>query len=144
MTVSVSYSYTRLTSSDPPRPLLRTFLKVGLSNTTPDVLCLVDTGADRNIFPIDFAEQLNLTLDTKKSWSFHGTTGKLQTGYIHRVQMGIYSEEYDRVEFEFATDVVFCEDYSFPIGPLLGQVGFFSEFKTLIDQRQSGFSLQKY
>ena len=144
MSAPVQYSYTRLSSADPPRPLLWTFLKVGLSKTTPDVLSLVDTGADRNIFPMDFAERLNLTLDTKRSWSFYGTTGKIQTGYLHRVQMGIYSESYDHVQFEFATDVVFCEDYSFPIGPLLGQVGFFSEFKTLIDQRQSGFSLQKY
>lgn len=144
MSALASYNYTRITTSDPPRPLLWTFLKAGLSTTTPDVLCLVDTGADRNVFPIDFAERLNLTLDTKRSWSFYGTTGKRQTGYIHRVEMGIYNENYDAVEFQFVTDVVFCEDFSFPVGPLLGQLGFFSEFKTRIDQQNSQFSLQRY
>jgi len=138
------YSYTRITANDPPRPLLKAHLRVGISTTTEDVLCLVDSGADRNIFPMDFAARLNLTLDTKRVWPFYGTTGRLQRGYLHSVNLAIYDNEDAKVLFDFSTEVAFCEDFKFTLGPLLGQTGFFSHFKVFIDQRNGSFRIKEH
>jgi hypothetical protein len=134
------YPYTRIDPTAPPRPYLHLFFRVGYA-TTDTLFGLVDSGADYSILPWEFAQRLKINTREGRVWNFRGTTGKLQVGYIHKVEIAVWDPNVEKLAFKFQTEVSFCEDFKFPGGLLLGQIGFLSAFTVTFNQAENYFDL---
>lgn len=136
------YSYSRY-GLTPFRPYLEIYLRNGFA-TTEKIVGLVDSGADYCIFSLETAKALKLEFpDPNKVWTFYGTTGKLQIAYRATVEITIVNDDRPHPDFQFSAEVGFCPDFGFS-NPLLGQYGFFSNFKTRLFQPQNCFEIEPY
>jgi hypothetical protein len=105
-------------------------------------MALVDSGADYPIFPMEVAtDDLKLDLASMPVWKFSGTTGKVQEARLAEVSLAILEENDCDHAFDLTVTCAFCRDFKFAGGCLLGQVGFFSKFKTLFDQPKNCFEI---
>jgi len=83
---------------------------------------LIDSGADFNIFPIEIAKKLGITLKNSDSISFTGVGGNIINGIKADVLLEIGSQKIQAI-------VVFA-----PVDSgILGQYGFFDLFKVNFD-----------
>jgi hypothetical protein len=103
---------------------------------------LVDSGADRPIFDSEAAEVLALDLSNAPPWPFSGTTGELQIARLARVSITILKENGVDHAFEMTAECAFCDSFKFSGGALLGQIGFFSQFKATFHQPNNFFELE--
>jgi hypothetical protein len=134
------YTYTKISPSIPFRPYLDLVLKNGFA--TQSTLGLVDSGADYSIFPYSFATVLKVDLSQAKMWNFAGTTGRLQSAYLANIEIRIVNQDTGTVDFQLKDiEVAFCHDFEFPGGGLLGQKGFFSSFRTELNQPEQSFEI---
>lgn len=139
----ICYPYTRIDPTSPPRPYLNLHFRYEFA-TTDILFGLVDSGADYSILPLEFAQTLKLNVFEGKAWSFRGTTGKLQIAYLHKVEISVWQPDESWVAFRFNTEVSFCEDFKFPGGLLLGQIGFLSHFRVTFNQAENYFDLEPH
>lgn len=140
------FPYTKLFPNHPARPYLKVFLR-NLQNkfhTSNEVVALVDSGADYPIFPMEAArDYLKLDLAQADPWSFSGTTGSLQEARLAEVLMTIIAPGGERL-CEVPTICAFCETFQMAGGVLLGQIGFFSCFKTTFHQPEQRFDIERW
>jgi len=139
----VRYPYTRTGRSTALRPYLEIFLRNGFY-TSQYLFGLIDSGADYSLFPYELAKLLKIDLSDAKIWNFSGTTGKPQLAYLARVEINILGDDNSETKFRVSADVGFCPDFGFAGGALLGQQGFFSEFKTTFNQPYNFFEIEPY
>jgi len=140
----VRFPYTKLFLNAQPRPYLNVFLGKGF-HTSDVVMALVDSGADYPIFPMDMAnsDYLNLDLVKAESWNFSGTTGLMQTAKLAEVWMTILEPDGTKL-CEVLTMCAFCDTFKMSGGVLLGQIGFFSCFKTSFYQPEQHFEIEQW
>lgn len=138
------FPYTILPNT-PPRPYLGVILRNGF-RTSPKVVALVDSGADRPIFPLEMAvDFLHLDLSQAKVWRFYGTANVLQEAKLADVRMAVLTEDDASQAFEVGVTCAFCDTFDFPAaGGLLGQDGFFSRFKTTFHQPYKYFEIEPW
>lgn len=106
-------------------------------------MALVDSGADYPIFPMDVAsDYLKLDLKKAESWKFSGTTGRLQTARLAKVWMTVLETNGVKL-WEVFTTCAFCDTLEMSGGVLLGQIGFFSCFKTTFHQPEQHFTIER-
>ena len=105
-------------------------------------MALVDSGADYSIFPTEVADDLKLDLINAPVWKFAGTTGCLQEARLADVNLTVLRENDLDHAFEVKTACAFCDSFKFGGGVLLGQNGFFSQFKTAFHQPQNRFEIE--
>lgn len=103
----------------------------------------MDSGADYSIFPNEVAEELRLDLGHASSWSFSGTTGKLQDAKLAEVSLAVLKENDLDHAFELRAVSAFCDTFRLAGGVLLGQNGFFSHFKTTFYQALNRFEIEQ-
>lgn len=124
---SAQHKFTYRYSDDSkfPRPIIPIRLRHKENIIKP--LTLIDSGADFSMFNAEFASILGIDLDTLEKTTLGGIAGEV-TGYISHVEMAIH-------ETFIPVPVVFSPNF-FPFGfsGLLGQVGFFDEFKIEFDR----------
>jgi hypothetical protein len=107
-------------------------------------MALVDSGADFPIFPMEIAKDyLKLDLTKAESRKFSGTTGVSQTAYLADVLIAVLDENGANLGLEILTSCGFCDDFQMSGGALLGQVGFFSCFKTTFHQPDQYFEIDQ-
>lgn len=96
--------------------------------------CLLDSGADRNIFPADYARVLGINIKKGKLVEHIGIGGASLLAYAHIVKLfvGIYS---------FQTVVDFSENQTIP---LLGRESFFKFFKQVSFNQKTKQILLEY
>jgi hypothetical protein len=138
------FPYTTLPHID-PRPYLSVVLRNGC-HTSPIVSSLVDSGADRPIFPMEMAvDFLQLDLSNAKTWPFRGLGDVLQYAKLAEVRLAVLKEDDTTQAFEVSAICAFCDTYSFQgAGGLLGQNGFFSCFKVTFLQPYKFFELEPW
>jgi hypothetical protein len=136
----VVFSYTNLSPYSVQRPYLKVVLRSGFS-TSPALAALVDSGADRCIFPTESAQYLKLDLSRAPVWKFCGTTGAMQEARLAKVSLAILGND-DANAFEIETTCAFCDTLQFSSSGLLGQDGFFSRFKTTFCQAENYFEIE--
>lgn len=108
-------------------------------------MALVDSGADYSIFPMETArDYLKLDLTKAESWKFSGTTGVLQTAQLADVLMTALEPDGPNLGEEVLTKCAFCDTLQMPGGALLGQVGFFSLFRTAFHQPEQYFEIERW
>ena len=137
------FPYTRTLGNTALRPYLEIFLRNGF-HTSQYLFGLVDSGADYSLFPYEFARLLRIDLSNARIWNFSGTTGKPQFAYLAKVEINILGEDSSETKFQISAEVGFCPDFGFAGGVLLGQQGFFSEFKITFNQPYGFFEIEPY
>lgn len=92
-----------------------------------DIVSLVDSGAEHNIFRLDVAENLGLELDYKRKVTLLGYDGRPRVGYLVTVELGLGRHRWTApaIFSEFVTR-----------RGLLGQVGFFAFFTVTFRYRK--------
>lgn len=89
-------------------------------------LALIDSGADYCLFHGSIGEQLGLDVKKGKALAFYGTSGKQQIAYFHKIRFSVAGKEIETlVGFSYQIN-----ELAFGI---LGQEGFFSNFKVSFD-----------
>ena len=138
------YPYTRIGPTIPLRPYLRIVLRNG-GATSPVLFGLVDSGADYSLFPFEIAKDfLKIDLTNAPVWTFQGTTGKPQIAYLATAEVNMINEVGMTNDFQFTATIGFCRDFKFGGGVLLGQNGFFSQFKTTFNQPENYFEIEPF
>jgi hypothetical protein len=134
------FAYKRAFNQSRFRPYLTIVLRNGFA-TTPQLIALVDSGADYSIFPAALAEYLKLDLTGAPIWRFNGTTGQIQEARLAELSLAVLAKD-ESIAFEISTVCAFCETFNFGGGVLLGQDGFFSRFKTTFCQAENYFEIE--
>jgi len=107
-------------------------------------MALVDSGADYSVFPIEIAtDDLKLDLSDAPIWRFSGTDGNLQEARLAEVAIAILEENDYGHAFNLTATCAFCIDFKFGGGCLLGQDGFFSEFRICFDRPKNAFEITR-
>ncbi|MBI2431076.1 MAG: hypothetical protein HYV39_03615 [Candidatus Levybacteria bacterium] len=85
------------------------------------VNCLLDSGADKNLFPAEWGEMVRLKIKSGKEVTHYGIGKKDIKAYRHKVKLyiGVY---------HFETEADFSYEQQFP---LLGREGFFKYFERI-------------
>lgn len=84
--------------------------------------CLVDSGADYNLFPASIGETLGLTIKKGKQTQHIGIANIGIIAYRHQVKLFLPG-------YNFTTEIDFSYDH---VIPLVGRDGFFKYFKKVI------------
>jgi hypothetical protein len=107
-------------------------------------MALVDSGADYPIFPMETAiDYLKLDFSRANPWFFSGTTGKIQEAKLKETWMTVLDPDGHKL-CQVQTVCAFCESFKMSGGVLLGQLGFFSCFKTTFHQPEQYFEIERW
>ena len=87
---------------------------------------------------------LGLDLSRADIWTFSGTTGVTQTARLATVSITILAPNGLDHAYEIETLCAFCDTFKFSGGVLLGQSGFFSQFRTCFYQPQQYFEIDTW
>lgn len=68
----------------------------------------------------------------------------MQVAYLATVEVNILSPDGPKTDHQFSAKVGFCDDFKFGGGVLLGQDGFFSQFKTIFNQPENYFEIEPF
>lgn len=98
-------------------------IKIGIENKWKDnkITCLIDSGADRNLFPASTVKSLGVVIQKGSKTVHKGIGNYILTSYTHTVKISIENKT-------FETEIDFSEDAYIP---LLGRQGFFNYFKKI-------------
>ena len=96
---------------------------------------LIDSGADNNIFPSEISDVLNIKLKSGKSRKILGISGEPIKGYIHKVEFKLVGMK------SFAAPVIFSSQMSKHSLGVLGNTGFFDNFKVEFDYKRKLFEI---
>lgn len=91
--------------------------------------CLLDSGADKNLFPANWGESVNIKIKKGELVHHYGIGDKDLIAYRHKVKLYVGS-------FSLETYADFSFEQSFS---LLGREGFFKYFKQVIFNENSRF-----
>lgn len=90
--------------------------------------CLVDSGAERNLFPAFFAEKLGIKVKKGDPKTIFGIGGVKIEGFTHNVTLYINTLSFkSQIDFSYEQEV-----------PLLGRIGFFDKFEKVTFQEKKG------
>lgn len=96
--------------------------------------CLLDSGADKNLFPASWGQSVNIEIKKGELVRHYGIGDKDIIAYRHKIKLYVGS-------FSFETNA----DFSFEQGfPLLGREGFFKYFKKIVFNEKGRFVNLKY
>lgn len=102
-------------------------------HTKSSIMCLLDSGADKNLFPVELAKSLGISLKEGAAHTMIGIGGIMIQSYSHKVSLSVR-------DYTFEADVFFSADQQ---TPLLGREGFFSAFhKVTFDQHEFRVELE--
>jgi hypothetical protein len=117
------------------RPLIR--IEITTSRNSDGVPCeaLIDSGADFNVLKADIGEILGIDVKSGQPFEFVGIGGNVSTGYSHRIWINVKN-------CWIHTDVVFSFDIPKGGHQVLGQLGFFDQFKVSLDYSEGKIILR--
>lgn len=111
------------------RPYIPIRLSLHHSNPTNYVNALVDSGSDRNLFPIQWGQILGIPFKKIKPVQISGIGNVIITAYPSKINIWIDNKKYE-------TDADFSSQQQ---TPLLGRSGFFNLFKEIIFEENKDF-----
>ena len=98
-------------------------------------MAIVDSGSDITLMDFEIAQFLEIDLATCDRVNLGGIIGK-SVGYSSEVSIVV-----EKFKKEISIPVVFTEELN--TGILLGQTGFFDNYKITFDRRNRAFSLEE-
>jgi hypothetical protein len=96
---------------------------------------LIDSGADYCVFHAEIGEQIGLQIESGKRLAFFGSSGQEQSAFFHEIKLEVGGHEISCFA-GFSREL-----QSLPYG-ILGQEGFFDNFKIVFDYRKDKIELQ--
>lgn len=115
------------------RPILQLALQRG--GRTVSTLAIVDSGADECIFPASVGIALGVAIPNPNVYVFSGTADQPQNAYFDDIHVIVQTfDNPPKTAFEFDLYAGFCDSLEHVGLGLLGQNGFFSRFKVMMDQ----------
>ena len=99
----------------------------------PNYLVLVDSGASSCVFHAGIAEEIGINIESGQKAPLRGVIGEAGQQFFHSVSLVIAGHE-------FKSKVGFSDDLKMPFG-LLGQVGFFDQFRVCFDFPKKEFEI---
>lgn len=102
-------------------PFVLIRISVSRNNPTPSIDALVDSGADRNLFPLQIGELLGINFKKVKPKIIHGIGNIELKAYTAKINIWVNNIKYP-------TEADFCKEQQ---TLLLGRQGFFSLFKSI-------------
>jgi hypothetical protein len=103
---------------------------------------LVDSGADSCVFPASLAAPLGIALPNQRSCVFCGIGADAQVAFYEKIEMGLWDTAAKKMGYRFAVYAGFCPSMEHVGMGLLGQDGFFSQFKVIVDYRAGCFDIE--
>jgi len=97
------------------------------------VKCLLDSGSQVSIIHSPLAVAAGLIPVNGKKSSLLGVGGEKIVGYYHKININVYGNEEE-------IDVFLTADLRSPYG-LLGQIGFFQNFRVIFELRKLEFEI---
>lgn len=91
--------------------------------------CLVDSDADKNLFPAEWGERVRIKIKSREEVIHYRIGKKDVKAYRHKVKPYIGG-------YNFETEADFSYEHQFP---LLGREGFFKYFKRIIFHEKERF-----
>ncbi len=138
----IKFSYLLLDKIDPKTSfkvgeLLRPYvlIRVSLSHGNPTnfIDALVDSGSDRNLFPLRLGEMIGINFKKIKPVSIYGIGNSELKAYPAKINIWVDNKKYE-------TEADFCHEQQ---TPLLGRSGFFNLFKLLsFDENKSFLEIE--
>jgi hypothetical protein len=114
------------------RPILQLRLQRG--NASINTFAVVDSGADECIFPASVGISLGVPIPNPNVYVFSGTAEQPQNAYFDDIHVSVISPtDPSQAAFEFDLYAGFCDTLEHVGLGLLGQNGFFSLFKVIMD-----------
>lgn len=98
------------------------------------IKCLLDSGADRNLFPAEWGEIVNINIKKGEKISHFGIGDMEIIAYRHKIKLYVGS-------YDFNTTADFSYEQKFP---LLGREDFFKYFKQIIFYERERYIKLKY
>jgi len=118
------------------RPILRARLCFNHKMTITPVNCIIDTGADINLFPSSWAVSIGIKIIEGKKSPIRGIGGIIISGYEHSFKLFIVNSK-----ISFDTSAIFSYEQTIP---LLGMRGFIDHFKRVtLDIEEDVFKLER-
>lgn len=105
-----------------------------INNRKEGVMCLLDSGADKSVFPKDMGDELGIDFSEAK-------VVDPPTGIAGKIAAKCYSTPL-RIEFlgtMFMTEVIWIDNPN--ISPVIGRIGFFDEFDVYFKQASDKITL---
>lgn len=130
---SLNFRYKRVEES--LRPLIPIVLAYRKTGESVGQIVLVDSGADFCIFRAEVGEILGIDVKSGHIREFSGIGGDVQTGYVHNLEIIVGGIRY-------ATPVTFSFDIRDDGYGVVGQVGFFDQFKINFDYSRKLITLR--
>lgn len=100
-----------------------------------EVFSLVDSGAAKTLINAQYADELGIHLESGKQIMFQGIKGPPVVGYEHILMIRLKHDP----QHEFSIPCYFMRDLA--TSALLGQQGFFENYKVLFECYQKTFEL---
>lgn len=121
------------------KPLLNIFLTYpkGHRLVPYPIEALVDSGADYCLANKDIGRWLKINFKKKKTKEFLAASNTKFLGWPERMKICLSLES----TLEFITDVYFVENC--PVGIILGQTGFFDNFRVTFERYNNYFVIEK-
>ncbi len=116
------------------RPYVPLILCMNHKVKKDEIACLLDSGADRNIFPAAMAESLGVDITKGKKVLHYGIGKGGLIAYAHKVKLYLGNYGID-------TEVDFSIDHDFP---LVGRQEFFRFFKRVSILEKGKFGIDGY
>lgn len=113
------------------RPMIPVRLSYAHGVITPEFEALIDSGSDRNLFPLEFGELLGINFKKIKPKIVIGIGGVEIKAYQSKVNIWLNKERY-------STDADFSGKQQHP---LLGRQGFFDLFKSITLKESEKFTV---
>lgn len=115
------------------RPMISIRISKDRGQISPLFDALVDSGSDRNLFPMYFASKIGLNLSKHKPRKVYGIGGHV-ISFTARINLWIGSSRYE-TEADFSSGQQM---------PLLGRNGFFNLFKSIkFDEKEKFFYIEE-
>lgn len=134
--MGLKFDYTALIGPDrfERRPLVPVVFRNPETGEELEILGLIDSGADGIILNAEFAPVLGLDMNAGKSRSYQGIGGEPILGYDHEVTIRLRDDKN-----EYRVEVTFLPGLK--TACLLGQSGFFENYKISFEYQKGRFEL---
>lgn len=121
---------------DPTQYSYYPYLQVGVryhEKAAQPVRCLVDSGAIDTLFPIAFAEVLDIDVLSGKRKVYFGIGGHSAVGYLHECHIQVQGfSNWVRLNIAFVDTIRI---------PILGQSGFFENYQVIFERFRYQFEV---
>lgn len=117
------------------RPVIRIEVSLGKGKDGVPCEALVDSGADWCFLKAEIGELLGLDIESGEEIEYQGISGEKAKGYVHKVWISVQNHS-------ILIPVIFTRAIPTGAHQVVGQIGFFQNFKVNFDYQKKSIVLR--